>query len=76
MHLDDYLVLEDESGRVKLRGDVLLPSVYVTGMYHKMLYDFQFWHQHLIAFIFVVACSIPFVYFSILRLVLWVVSGI
>ncbi|KAL2501589.1 DNA polymerase delta small subunit [Forsythia ovata] len=28
---DDYLVLEDESGRVKLCGAVLLPSVYVTG---------------------------------------------
>ncbi|XP_052173852.1 DNA polymerase delta small subunit [Diospyros lotus] len=32
MHSDDYLVLEDESGRVKLRGNVLLPSVYVTGI--------------------------------------------
>ncbi|KAK6124612.1 hypothetical protein DH2020_041642 [Rehmannia glutinosa] len=32
MHSDDYLVLEDESGRVKLRGSVLLPSVYVTGI--------------------------------------------
>lgn len=31
MHSDDYLVLEDESGRVKLRGALLLPSVYVTG---------------------------------------------
>ncbi|KAL3846206.1 hypothetical protein ACJIZ3_003609 [Penstemon smallii] len=31
-HSDDYLVLEDESGRVKLRGTLLLPSVYVTGM--------------------------------------------
>ncbi|KAK3030819.1 hypothetical protein RJ639_037200, partial [Escallonia herrerae] len=30
-HPDDYLVLEDESGRVKLRGTVLSPSVYVTG---------------------------------------------
>ncbi|KAL5545463.1 hypothetical protein UlMin_005150 [Ulmus minor] len=32
MHSDDYLVLEDESGRVKLGGTVLLPSVYVTGV--------------------------------------------
>ncbi|CAI9101018.1 OLC1v1038236C1 [Oldenlandia corymbosa var. corymbosa] len=32
MHPDDYLVLEDESGRVKLRGDALLPSLYVTGI--------------------------------------------
>lgn len=32
MHSDDYLVLEDESGRVKLRGTLLLPSVYVTGL--------------------------------------------
>ncbi|KAL1540825.1 DNA polymerase delta subunit 2 [Salvia divinorum] len=31
LHSDDYLVLEDESGRVKLRGALLLPSVYVTG---------------------------------------------
>uniref|UniRef100_A0A3N7G2A3 DNA polymerase alpha/delta/epsilon subunit B domain-containing protein n=1 Tax=Populus trichocarpa TaxID=3694 RepID=A0A3N7G2A3_POPTR len=28
---DDHLVLEDESGRVKLGGTVLSPSVYVTG---------------------------------------------
>ncbi|KAL7230108.1 hypothetical protein ACSBR2_008608 [Camellia fascicularis] len=32
IHPDDHLVLEDESGRVKLRGNVLLPSVYVTGL--------------------------------------------
>lgn len=31
MHSDDSLVLEDESGRVKLGGTMLLPSVYVTG---------------------------------------------
>lgn len=31
MHPDDKLVLEDDSGRVKLAGDVLLPSVCVTG---------------------------------------------
>ncbi|XP_059668512.1 DNA polymerase delta small subunit [Cornus florida] len=30
-HPDDQLVLEDESGRVKLTGTVLLPSVFVTG---------------------------------------------
>lgn len=36
MHPYDHLVLEDESGRVKLSGDVLLPSVYVTGMYHRV----------------------------------------
>ncbi|KAG5555533.1 hypothetical protein RHGRI_006245 [Rhododendron griersonianum] len=32
IHPDDQLILEDESGRVKLRGNVLLPSVYVTGI--------------------------------------------
>ncbi|PPD82020.1 hypothetical protein GOBAR_DD21051 [Gossypium barbadense] len=32
MHQDDYLVLEDESGRVKLGGTKLSPSVYVTGV--------------------------------------------
>ncbi|XVE96105.1 hypothetical protein REPUB_Repub02eG0192500 [Reevesia pubescens] len=32
MHQDDYLVLEDESGRVKLGGTMLSPSVYVTGL--------------------------------------------
>ncbi|KAL9661614.1 hypothetical protein QQ045_026438 [Rhodiola kirilowii] len=32
MHLDDYLVLEDESGRVKLGGTIMLPFVYVTGV--------------------------------------------
>lgn len=36
MHPDDHLVLEDESGRVKLSGAVLIPSVYVTGPYHRM----------------------------------------
>ncbi|KAL5739704.1 hypothetical protein ACOSP7_028598 [Xanthoceras sorbifolium] len=30
MHPDDHLILEDESGRVKL-GGMLLPSTYVTG---------------------------------------------
>ncbi|KAK2417283.1 DNA polymerase delta subunit 2 [Trifolium repens] len=29
---DDYLDLEDESGRVKLSGNIILPSVYVTGI--------------------------------------------
>lgn len=37
MHSDDSLVLEDESGRVKLGGTMLLPSVYVTGQCHKLL---------------------------------------
>ncbi|KAG2683309.1 hypothetical protein I3760_10G026300 [Carya illinoinensis] len=32
MHTDDNLVLEDDSGRVKLAGSVLLPSAYVTGI--------------------------------------------
>ncbi|CAK9148463.1 unnamed protein product [Ilex paraguariensis] len=32
MHPDDDLVLEDESGRVKLAGTVLIPSIYVTGI--------------------------------------------
>ena len=34
MHPDDHLVLEDESGRVKLGGTVLSPSKYVTGTSH------------------------------------------
>lgn len=40
MHSDDYLVLEDESGRVKLGGTYLLPSVYVTG---KLVFDHEIW---------------------------------
>ncbi|RHN47965.1 putative DNA-directed DNA polymerase [Medicago truncatula] len=32
VHEDDYLVLEDESGRVKLGGSIIVPSVYVTGI--------------------------------------------
>ncbi|KNA16735.1 hypothetical protein SOVF_086010 [Spinacia oleracea] len=32
MHPDDHLILEDESGRVKLEGATLFPSVYVTGV--------------------------------------------
>ena len=31
LHDDDYLILEDESGRVKLTG-AILASMYVTGM--------------------------------------------
>ncbi|KAK9069204.1 hypothetical protein SSX86_013320 [Deinandra increscens subsp. villosa] len=31
VHPDDTLVLEDESGRVNLKGNLLSPSVYVTG---------------------------------------------
>lgn len=30
-HNDDYLVLEDESGRVKLTGGAISVSMYVTG---------------------------------------------
>ncbi|XP_010263407.1 PREDICTED: DNA polymerase delta small subunit isoform X1 [Nelumbo nucifera] len=32
MHPDDQLVLEDESGRVKLGGTFLAPSMFVTGL--------------------------------------------
>ncbi|KAK1563342.1 hypothetical protein Q3G72_026233 [Acer saccharum] len=32
MHPDDHLILEDESGRVKLGGTMLLPSSYITGI--------------------------------------------
>lgn len=35
MHTDDNLVLEDDSGRVKLAGSVLLPSAYVTGLFNE-----------------------------------------
>ena len=31
-HVDDYLILEDESGRVKLTGGAILALMYVTGM--------------------------------------------
>ena len=31
VHPDDHLVLEDESGRVKLSGSVISPSTFVTG---------------------------------------------
>jgi len=37
MHSDDYLVLEDESGRVKLSGNIIPPSEYVTGLYDELL---------------------------------------
>lgn len=33
MHPEDHLILEDESGRVKLSGNVLVPSVFVTGLF-------------------------------------------
>lgn len=43
MHPDDNLVLEDESGRVNLKGSVLSPSVYVTGLYCDILQnEFKF----------------------------------
>ncbi|KAL1550032.1 DNA polymerase delta subunit 2 [Salvia divinorum] len=32
VHSDDYLVLDDKSGRIKLSGGLHLPSVYVTGI--------------------------------------------
>ncbi|KAH9625514.1 hypothetical protein KSS87_012115 [Heliosperma pusillum] len=32
IHSDDHLILEDESGRVRLEGTALVPSVYVTGV--------------------------------------------
>ncbi|CAH2058411.1 unnamed protein product, partial [Thlaspi arvense] len=32
MHPDDNLILEDESGRVKLGGSALSPAIYVTGV--------------------------------------------
>ncbi|XP_039146154.1 DNA polymerase delta small subunit isoform X1 [Dioscorea cayenensis subsp. rotundata] len=32
MHPDDHLILEDESGRVKLAGNCLVPSTFVTGV--------------------------------------------
>lgn len=35
MHPDDHFILEDESGRVKLGGSVLCPSIYVSGLYHE-----------------------------------------
>ncbi|KAL9240167.1 hypothetical protein vseg_014416 [Gypsophila vaccaria] len=37
MHPDDHLVLEDESGRVRLEGTALVPSVYVTGVVVALL---------------------------------------
>lgn len=38
VHPDDHLVLEDESGRVKLAG-MLSPSVYVTGLCQTKYYN-------------------------------------
>lgn len=35
IHPDDHLVLEDESGRVKLSGYIISPSEYVTGLYDE-----------------------------------------
>lgn len=32
LHSNDYLILEDDSGRVKLTGEVLSPSMFVTGV--------------------------------------------
>jgi len=44
MHPDDNLILEDESGRVKLAGSALSPAIYVTGIANGfllfLLYDF------------------------------------
>ncbi|KHN07429.1 DNA polymerase delta small subunit [Glycine soja] len=37
IHPDDHLVLEDESGRVKLSGSIILPSEYVTGIVVALL---------------------------------------
>ncbi|KMZ72116.1 DNA polymerase delta subunit 2 [Zostera marina] len=37
MHPEDHLILEDESGRVKLSGNVLVPSVFVTGVILALL---------------------------------------
>ncbi|CAJ1908814.1 unnamed protein product [Sphenostylis stenocarpa] len=37
VHSDDYLVLEDESGRVKLNGNIIPPSEYVTGIVVALL---------------------------------------
>ncbi|KAI3427573.1 uncharacterized protein J3R85_009407 [Psidium guajava] len=38
-HPNDHLVLEDESGRVKLGGSLLSPTSYVTGMISCKLQD-------------------------------------
>ncbi|KAG4927953.1 hypothetical protein JHK85_054439 [Glycine max] len=37
IHPDDHLVLEDESGRVKLSGYIISPSEYVTGIVVALL---------------------------------------
>lgn len=39
MHPDDSLILEDESGRVKLGGSALSPPVYVTGIVVSLFFD-------------------------------------
>ncbi|XP_027352479.1 DNA polymerase delta small subunit isoform X4 [Abrus precatorius] len=39
VHPDDHLVLEDESGRVKLSGNLISPSEYVTGAGHFLVQD-------------------------------------
>lgn len=38
IHHDDHLILEDESGRVKLSGPVLAPAAFVTGLTLKNIY--------------------------------------
>lgn len=40
MHPDDQITLEDERGRVKVLGDVVLPSEYVTGLYQQLNFIF------------------------------------
>ncbi|KAH7299968.1 hypothetical protein KP509_24G038500 [Ceratopteris richardii] len=32
VHANDYLILEDESGRIRLVGDTVFPTAYVTGV--------------------------------------------
>jgi hypothetical protein len=38
MHPNDHLILEDESGRVKLVGEDVCAKSYVTGMFTFMIY--------------------------------------
>jgi DNA polymerase delta subunit OB-fold domain len=42
MSSDDHLILEDESGRVKLAGPMLGPSAFVTGYTYWKLNGISF----------------------------------
>lgn len=52
VHPDDHLVLEDEIGRVKLKGSLLIPTAFVTGvglaLHGKKTSEGDFWVQDIL----------------------------